>query len=166
VIQERPSDVSPAPGAVQLSRPPQIPGLPLVQAEGDGFAAPFISQHAVIANIGQATTQHLRYAVDFHQAIPPRLEAAARDPLGAGALVCAFLLASAATIRAFRAVENQSMLAILAGKALWAELFKKNFRNTCYACKTPLLPQRLAPPQTCPWAFVCAPLGLLPLDSA
>jgi hypothetical protein len=94
VIQERPSDVSPAPGAAQLSRPPQIPGLPLVQAEGDRFAAPFISQHAVIANIGQATTQHLRYAVDFHQAIPPRLEAAARDPLGAGALVCAFLLAS------------------------------------------------------------------------
>jgi Zn-dependent protease with chaperone function len=94
VIQEGPSDVSPAPAAAQLSRPPQIPGLPLVQAEGDGFATPFISQHAVIANIGQATTQHLRYAVDFHQAIPPRLEAAARDPLGAGALVCAFLLAS------------------------------------------------------------------------
>ena len=94
VIQERPSDVSPAPGAAQLSRPPQIPGLPLVPAEGDNIAAPFISQHAVIANIGQATTQHLRYAVDFHQAIPPRLEAAARDPLGAGALVCAFLLAS------------------------------------------------------------------------
>ncbi len=94
VILERPSDVSPAPGAAQLSRPQPIPGLPLVQAEGDRFAAPFISQHAVIANIGQATTQHLRYAVDFHQAIPPGLEAAARDPLGAGALVCAFLLAS------------------------------------------------------------------------
>ncbi len=94
VILERPSDVSPAPGAAQLSRPQPIPGLPLVQAEGDRFAAPFISQHAVIANIGQATTEHLRYAVDFHQAIPPGLEAAARDPLGAGALVCAFLLAS------------------------------------------------------------------------
>jgi len=99
VIQERPSDVSPAPGAAQLSRPPQIPDLPLVPAEGDRFAAPFISQHAVIANIGQATTQHLRYAVDFHQAIPPRLEAAARDPLGAGALVCAFLLASEPAMR-------------------------------------------------------------------
>ncbi len=89
VIQER--DISPAPGAAQLSRPQQIP---LAQAEWDSFAAPFISQHAVIANIGQATTEHLRYAVDFHQAIPPGLEAAARDPLGAGALVCAFLLAS------------------------------------------------------------------------
>lgn len=99
VIQERPSDVSPAPGAAQLSRPPQTPGLPLVPAEGDNIAAPFISQHAVIANIGQATTQHLRYAVDFHQAIPPRLEAAARDPLGAGALVCAFLLASEPSTR-------------------------------------------------------------------
>jgi len=98
-ILERPSDASPAPAAAQLSRPPQIPGLPLVQAEGDRFAAPFISQHAVIANIGQATTQHLRYAVDFHQAIPPRLEAAARDPLGAGALVCAFLLASEPSTR-------------------------------------------------------------------
>jgi len=99
VIQERPSDVSPAPGATQLSRPPQIPGRPLVQAEGDRFAAPFISQHAVIANIGQATTQHLRYAVDFHHAIPPALEAASRDPLGAGALVCAFLLASEPSTR-------------------------------------------------------------------
>ena len=98
-IREGPSDVSPAPAAAQLSRPPQIPGLPLVQAEGDRFATPFISQHAVIANIGQATTQHLRYAVDFHQAIPPRLEAAARDPLGAGALVCAFLLASEPSTR-------------------------------------------------------------------
>jgi Zn-dependent protease with chaperone function len=94
LIQEGPSDVSAARGAAQLSRPPQIPGFPLVQAEGNRFAAPFISQHAVVADIGQATPQHLRYAVDFHQAIPPGLEAAARDPLGAGALVCAFLLAS------------------------------------------------------------------------
>ena len=98
-IREGPSDVSPAPAAAQLSRPPQIPGLPLVQAEGDRFAAPFISQHAVVANIGQATAQHLRYAVDFHHAIPPGLEAAARDPLGAGALVCAFLLASEPSTR-------------------------------------------------------------------
>ena len=53
----------------------------------------------MIANIGQATTQHLRYAVDFHHAIPPGLEAAARDPLGAGALVCAFLLATEPSTR-------------------------------------------------------------------
>jgi hypothetical protein len=63
------------------------------------FVAPFIAQHAVVANIGQATTQHLRYAVDFHQAIPSALEAAARDPLGAAALVCAFLLANEPSTR-------------------------------------------------------------------
>jgi hypothetical protein len=42
------------------------------------------------------------------------------------ATISAFLLAAAAVIRSFRAVENQSLLAILAGKALWAELNKKN----------------------------------------
>jgi Zn-dependent protease with chaperone function len=86
VIQE----ISPGPGVEQISRPPGIP---------ERFVAPFIAQHAVVANIGQATTQHLRYAVDFHQAIPSALEAAARDPLGAGALVCAFLLANEPSTR-------------------------------------------------------------------
>ena len=78
--------------AVQESRAPRIPLPPWVQS-GEQFVAPFIAQHAVVANIGQAMTQHLRYAMDFHQAISPGLQAAARDPLGAGALVCAFLLA-------------------------------------------------------------------------
>jgi hypothetical protein len=44
------------------------------------------------------------------------------------ATITGILLAAAATIRAFRAVENQSLLAILAGKAFWDEVnpFKKN----------------------------------------
>jgi hypothetical protein len=41
------------------------------------------------------------------------------------ATISAFLLATAAVIRSFRAVENQSLQAIVAGKALWAELYKK-----------------------------------------
>jgi len=85
--------------AAQVSRPPQIPVPPWVQSGEEQFVAPFIAQHAVVANIGQASTQHLRYAMDFHQAIPPRLQAAARDPLGAGALVCAFLLANESSTR-------------------------------------------------------------------
>jgi hypothetical protein len=92
-------DISPGPEAAQVSRPPGIPGLTLVQGGEERFVAPFIAQHAVVANIGQATTQHLRYAIDFHQAIPSALEAAARDPLGAGALVCAFLLANEPSTR-------------------------------------------------------------------
>lgn len=85
--------------AAQVSRPPQIPVPPWVQSGEEQFVAPFIAQHAVVANIGQASTRHLRYAMDFHQAIPPGLQAAARDPLGAGALVCAFLLANESSTR-------------------------------------------------------------------
>jgi len=46
------------------------------------------------------------------------------------ATISAFLLATAAVIRAFRAVERQTLLAIQDGKALWAGLglYKKNLR--------------------------------------
>lgn len=57
------------------------------------FVVPFVAEHAVIANIGHATTQHLAYAADLRHTIPPAIEAAARDPLGASGLVCALLLA-------------------------------------------------------------------------
>jgi Zn-dependent protease with chaperone function len=85
--------------AVEVSPPPTIPALPLVQGEKEQFAAPFIAQHAVVANIGQASARHLHYAIDFQQAIPPELQATVRDPLGAGALVCAFLLANEPSTR-------------------------------------------------------------------
>jgi hypothetical protein len=85
--------------AAQVSHPPQIPVPPWIQSGEEQFVAPFIAQHTVVANIGQASKQHLRYAMDFHQAIPPGLQAAARDPLGAGALVCAFLLANESSTR-------------------------------------------------------------------
>jgi hypothetical protein len=38
------------------------------------------------------------------------------------AAITAFLLAVAAAIRSFRAVENQALRAIQAGRALWSEL--------------------------------------------
>jgi hypothetical protein len=54
---------------------------------------------AILADIGQPTTEHLRYAADLHQSLPPSLQAAAHDPLGASALVCAFLLGDEAAVR-------------------------------------------------------------------
>ena len=99
VTQQPISAISPESEAPQLLTSPQIPGLPAVQGGEERFVAPFIAEHAVVANIGQATSQHLRYAVDFHQAIPPGLQVASRDPLGAGAMVCAFLLASEPSTR-------------------------------------------------------------------
>jgi hypothetical protein len=52
------------------------------------------------------------------------------DSMFTMATITGLLLATAAGIRAFRAVENQTLAAIVAGKALWAELafFKKRFR--------------------------------------
>jgi hypothetical protein len=41
------------------------------------------------------------------------------------AAITAVLAATAAVIRAFRAIENQTLLAIRSGRALWNELFKK-----------------------------------------
>lgn len=56
-------------------------------------------QPAIIADIGQPRTEHLQYAIDLHAAVPPSLQDAARDPLGAHALVCAFLLADEESAR-------------------------------------------------------------------
>ncbi|HKP04621.1 MAG TPA: M48 family metallopeptidase [Chthoniobacterales bacterium] len=72
-------------------RPPPPPGAkpPPLPAS----APTVITQQALVADIGRPTTEHLEYAIDLHQTISPALRTAVRDPLEAGALVCAFLLA-------------------------------------------------------------------------
>ena len=57
-----------------------------------GLAPAIIAQQAIIADIGQPRTEHLRYAAELQQSLPASLQTAAHDPLGASALVCAFLL--------------------------------------------------------------------------
>ena len=94
IVEGLTSAISPAPGA-----PQRLQQIRAVQAEAGRFAAPFVAQHAVVANIGEATTQHLLYAANLRQAIPPALEAAARDPLAASGLVCALLLANEPSIQ-------------------------------------------------------------------
>jgi hypothetical protein len=84
-----------APPAIPESVTPQPsppPLIPVVQTELAGLAPPVVAQQDIVADIGRPTTRHLRYAVDLQRAIPPTLQAAARDPLGACALVFAFLL--------------------------------------------------------------------------
>jgi Zn-dependent protease with chaperone function len=93
MIEQPASAISPAP---QVSARAKIP---MTQAGASRFVPPFVAEHAVIANIGQATTQHLAYAADLRHTIPPAIEAAARDPLGASGLVCALLLASERSMR-------------------------------------------------------------------
>ena len=57
-----------------------------------GLAPPVIAQQAIVADIGQPRTEHLRYAAELQESWPVSLRTAAHDPLGASALVCAFLL--------------------------------------------------------------------------
>ena len=109
VVEEPASAISPAP---QVSA---IPEIPMSKAGAGRFVAPFVAEHSVVANVGQATTQHLAYAADFRHAIPPAIEAAARDPLGASGLVCALLLASEPSVHekqfeALASVTSEAML--------------------------------------------------------
>ena len=92
VTAEAPTE-SQAPPLPPTSLP--IPGFPKMP----GIVPAVIAQADMVANIGQPTPEHLRYAVEFARAMPPNLEAATRDPLGACALLCAFLLDADASAR-------------------------------------------------------------------
>jgi Zn-dependent protease with chaperone function len=119
VTEEPASAISPAP---QVSATPEIP---VPQAGAGRFVAPFVAEHAVVANVGQATTQHLAYAADFRHAIPPAIEAAARDPLGASGLVCALLLANEPSVqeRQFEVLASVTSEAMLNETArIWPEV--------------------------------------------
>jgi Zn-dependent protease with chaperone function len=94
----------PPPPTPSSQRPPPLPGItppPLSTVRPPPLPATpaTIAQSAVIAAIGQPRTEHLQYALDLHEAIPASIRTAAQDPLGAHALVCAFLLAQDATAR-------------------------------------------------------------------
>jgi hypothetical protein len=77
------------PPPLPQAQPPPLPVLPIAMA---GFAPSVIAQQAIVADIGQPTTEHLRYAAQLQESFPEALRTAAHDPLGASALVCAFLL--------------------------------------------------------------------------
>ncbi len=92
----------PLPGVSPLVPPPpppplptaKPPPLPVVRPPPLPAAAAVVAQQAIVADIGQPRPEHLQYAVDLQEAAPASIQAAARDPLGAHALVCAFLLAA------------------------------------------------------------------------
>lgn len=92
-IPPPPPSVTQPPPLPRAQPPPlphaQPPPLPTVMA---GLAPSVIASQAIVADIGQPTTEHLRYAAELQASLPPSLRVAAHDPLGASALVCAFLL--------------------------------------------------------------------------
>jgi hypothetical protein len=70
------------------------------RAGGGFFAPPPFAAHAAMSGAGNLTTAHLRYAEELRNAISPALQAAAREPLGACALIYALLLSDDAPARA------------------------------------------------------------------
>jgi Zn-dependent protease with chaperone function len=103
VVTEAIDSASPPPSPpLSRAQPPPLPAapppplphalpppLPTVMA---GLAPSVIASQAIVADIGQPTAEHLRYATELQQSLPPSLRTAAHEPLGASALVCAFLL--------------------------------------------------------------------------
>ena len=61
---------------------------------------PVIRSHSVLPNLGNPTPLHLKYAEQLRDSLPETVKAAARDPLGAVALIYALLLSPEATARA------------------------------------------------------------------
>ena len=63
------------------------------------LAPPVIAAQAVMPSLGNPTTAHLRYAEELRNAFPEPVASAAREPLGASALVYALLLSSDPQLR-------------------------------------------------------------------
>jgi len=111
VLPDTPTIVTPPPlpGVSALTQPPPPPPPPQISAakppplppplSPPPLPATVVAQQAIVTEIGKPRTEHLQYAADLHQAAPTAILNAAREPLGAHALVCAFLLADDSTIR-------------------------------------------------------------------
>jgi Zn-dependent protease with chaperone function len=86
----------PAPAATSSPQrspiPFPFPGQARAQPGLAGLAPPVIVAQTAMANTGNPTPGHLRYAEGLRTAIPASLQAAAREGLGASALVYALLL--------------------------------------------------------------------------
>lgn len=89
---EPPKMAEPPPIPVEPRRaqpPPLPPPLPVVGADIIGAV---VSAQALLPDVGRPTTRHLEYAADLRQSLPEALKSAARDPLGASALIYTLLL--------------------------------------------------------------------------
>ena len=64
-----------------------------------GATKPGVKPEFVLPNLGTPTTAHLQYAADLRDSIPPAVQTAARDPLGASSLIYALLLSNDEIVR-------------------------------------------------------------------
>lgn len=98
-------EIAEPPPTVEEGRPkppvaaPPFSGLPGFETAGGGLIGGVIAAGAILPEAGRITTQHLQYAAELQHLLPDSLRAAARDPLGANALVYALLLSPEQSVR-------------------------------------------------------------------
>lgn len=104
---------------------PPIPGVPGTSAGAAGFAAHVVQVGTVLPNLGKPTPLHLRYAEELRNSFSERIQSAAREPLGATALIYAMLLSPDETLRAEQLTELAPRAAPGIGEStavLWPEV--------------------------------------------
>ena len=87
------------PAEPRRSQPPPLPVFARSETAGAGIIGTVVAAQALLPDVGRPTTAHLQYAADLRQSLPKALKSAARDPLGASALVYALLLSSEPSAR-------------------------------------------------------------------
>ncbi len=87
-----------------ISRPTGVPFLDPIQTS-KLRPPPVIRPNSVLPNLGNPSPLHLKYAEELRAALPENLQAAARDPLDATALIYALLLAADEKLRAEQLAE-------------------------------------------------------------
>jgi Zn-dependent protease with chaperone function len=85
--------------------PPPLPGFHRADGAGAGIVGAVVAAQALLPDIGDPKTRHLQYAAELRQSLPAALESAARDPLGASALIYALLLSNEPAAREKQLVE-------------------------------------------------------------
>ena len=90
------SPLAPPPPPPAFAQPPPPPSptpppLPIFPPPLPATTS-MVAQQDIVADMGRPRTEHLEYAVELHHAVPAAIRAAVNDPLGAHALICAFLL--------------------------------------------------------------------------
>ena len=101
---------------------PPILGLPGAAIR---VAGSIVQAGAVLPHLGNPTPQHLRYAEELRNSFSETIRSAARDPLGATALIYAMLLSPDDTLRATELTELARRAAPGIGEksaALWPEV--------------------------------------------
>jgi Zn-dependent protease with chaperone function len=134
----------PEPAPVEKGRPARppvpfpLPGFPRAAAPIAGLAAsPVIAAATVSSAVGAARPRHIRFANELGASLPPMVQAAAREAMGATTLVYALLLSSDQNCRTKQLTELEAATS----RAVCEELLRiePQVREVATRAKLPLM---------------------------